>query len=76
MLRKAVLFWVEFKVSMLIEAVEVQNMFALSDKNRKHNSVKMSSRKERCLHINVRADIPEIESSPYPTGCERETSLY
>lgn len=69
------LLWVEFKVSMLIEAVEVQNVFALSDKCRKQTSMKINSGKERCLHINVRADIPEIESPPYPTRCEREISL-
>lgn len=64
------------KVSMLIEAVEVQNMFAVSDKSRKQSSMKISSRKKRCLHINVRAEIPEIKSSPYPTVCEGEISLY
>lgn len=38
--------------------------------------MKMSSGKERCLHISARADIPEIQSSLYPTNCQREISLY
>lgn len=72
MLREVVSLSVEFKLILLIETVKVQNMFALSDRGSKQTSRKMGSRQERCLQtISAKADILEIESSPYPIGSGR-----